>query len=214
MNRTKNIVVICEGASEWAYLQRLNSFLASLPFPDGWLDVPVRFIGRPPKVGVGTGAYKPVERALRKEMKENQTAEKWVWVDADLYIRNEKDSGDNYRRRPANIAPFYFSILNFEDFLACHLDDESFKRWITVMSATGHFTNPLCWDDYKIPYAQILPGYHKGGLPADIITLESLGNLKRHIAHIPTIKCNGLPIERTFAELMLNEICRWYTLPE
>lgn len=44
MNRSKNIIVVCEGASEWMYLQRLNSFLSSQPFPEGWLDVPIRFM--------------------------------------------------------------------------------------------------------------------------------------------------------------------------
>ena len=49
MASPKNIVVVCEGESEWTYLQRLNSALAGEPFPEGWVEPPVRFIGRAPR---------------------------------------------------------------------------------------------------------------------------------------------------------------------
>lgn len=212
MQSPKNIVVVCEGESEWTYLQRLNSALAGLPFPDGWLEVPVRFIGRPKKTGVGSGAFNAVERELRKEMRQNQSAEKWAWVDADLYVRNDKDCGTNYRKRSAGIPPFHFSVFNFEDFLALHLDDDGFGRWIKVMTEAGHFQSPLHWDVYKRNFEIIVPGYRKGGLPADFITLDSLGNLNRHLMQIPDINPRGLPIERTFARSMLDVVSRWYAI--
>lgn len=213
MASPKNIVVVCEGESEWTYLQRLNSALAALPVPDGWMQVPVRFIGRPKKTGVGKGAYKAVERELRREMKENPSAEKWVWVDADLYVRDYKDCGKNYRKRAVGIPPFHFTVFNFEDFLALHLDDDGFGRWIELMTAAGHFKNPLHWDDYKGHFEKVMPGYQKGGLPADFVTLASLGNLNRHLSQMPVADLRSLQVERTFATAMLNEISRWYAIP-
>ena len=210
MNRPKNIVVVCEGGSEWTYLQRLNSFLASLPFPDGWLEVPVRFIGRPPRNGVGTGAYKAVERELRKAARQNPSAERWAWVDADIYARNEKTCGDSYLRRPADVAPFAFSVFNFEDFLACHLDDAGFERWRSVMDAAGHFRSPLCWEDYRPLFQKVLPGYRKADLPSGFVLRESLANLRRHVAEFPSVSLGALSGERMFAERLLAEIGAWY----
>lgn len=213
MASPKNIVVVCEGESEWTYLQRLNSALAALPVPEDWVEPPVRFIGRPKKTGVGKGSFKSVERELRKEMKQNPTAEKWAWVDADLYVRDYKDCGGNYRNRAAGIPPFHFSIFNFEDFLALHLDDDGFGRWVEVMTEAGHFKNPLRWDEYKVLFEKIIPGYRKGGLPADFVTLESLGNLSRHLLQMPAAELKDLRVDCTFAASMLDEISRWYAIP-
>ncbi len=213
MASPKNIVVVCEGESEWTYLQRLNSALAAEPFPEGWSDVPIRFVGRPKKTGVGSGVFKAVERELRKEMKQNPSVEKWVWVDADLYVRNDKECGTNYRKRAAGIPPFCFSVFNFEDFLALHLDDEGFERWIGVMEESGHFKNPLHWDDYRGRFEKVMPGYRKGGLPADFVTLTSLGNLSRHLAQLPRVEWRGFMEKRMFASAMLDEVSRWYEIP-
>lgn len=213
MESPKNIVVVCEGESEWTYLQRLNSALAGEPFPEGWMEVPVRFIGRPKKTGVGTGAFKDVERELRKEIKQNQTAEKWAWVDADLYVRNYKDCGTNYQKRASGIPSFHFSIFNFEDFIALHLDDERFGRWVDVMTEAGHFKSPLHWEEYKVYFEKVMPGYRKGGLPADFVNLASLGNLNRHLAQLPLVDLNGFTVDRTFAAAMLDEVSRWYAIP-
>ncbi len=213
MASPKNIVVVCEGESEWTYLQRLNSALAGEPFPEGWVEPPVRFIGRPKKTGVGKGAFKAVERELRKEMKRNPSAEKWAWVDADLYVRDYKACGTNYRNRAAGIPPFHFTVFNFEDFLALHLDDEGFGRWVEVMTKAGHFKEPLHWDDYKGHFTKVIPGYRKGGLPADFVTLASLGNLNRHLSQMPATDLKDLQVERTFAASVLKEVSRWYAIP-
>lgn len=214
MNRSKNIIVVCEGASEWMYLQRLNSFLSSQPFPEGWFDVPIRFIGKPPKTGVGTGEYKAVEREIRKVGRQNHLLDRFAWVDADLYVRNDKACGDNYLNRPKDIAPFAFSVLNFEDFLALHFDDDRFFCWREVMRTAGHFNRPLHWEEYRTLYQQVMPGYHKADIPADFITLESLGNLKRHLNQMPEVNFNGLKVDCSFAHIMLNALSCWYEFPE
>lgn len=210
MRVSKNIIVICEGASEWTYLQRLNAFLAGLPFPDGWYEVPVRFIGRPGRNGVGSGSFNAVKRELAVARKLNRSAMAWVWVDADLYVRNERACGDSYRGRSGGVPPFCFSLYNFEDFVALHLDDEGFERWARVMTEGGHFRSPLPWEAYKGLFASVLPEYRKGDLPADFITVESLGNLRRHLTQLPRMELNGLPVERTFAHAMLEELSRRY----
>lgn len=209
MARPKNIIVICEGASEWVYLQRLNSFLAAHPFPDGWWEPPIRFIGKP-KRGVGNGTYKAIVRALNNERQQNKTTEIWVWVDADLYVRNEHACGDSYRNRPAAVPAFRFSAFNFEDFLALHLDDDRFAHWLREMTTCGHLQRPLPWSQYESHLLTILPNYRKGELPADFITPVSLGNLKRHLGQMPKVCLQNQQNEPTFARALLQELTRWY----
>lgn len=212
MNKTKNIVVICEGSSEWIYIQRLNSFLMSLPFPDGWWNVPINFIGIPKKYGVGTGNYNNIEKEYRCAARTYPKEEKLVWVDSDLYIRNDKGCADNYLSRPNGIPPFCFSICNFEDFVALHLDDNRFNCWFNIMTNAGHFKNPLHWEEYKNYFKKVVPDYIKGSLPADFVTKESLGNLHRHLLQMPSVDSCGFKIERTFARVMIEEISNWYNI--
>ena len=109
--------------------------------------------------------------------------------------------------------PFHFAVFNFEDFLALHLDDEGFSRWVEIMTEAGHFKKPLHWDDYKGSFEKVMPGYRKGSLPADFITLASLGNLSRHLLQMPAVDLKDLRVERTFAASMLDEVSCWYAIP-
>lgn len=210
MNSAKIIIVVCEGASEWAYIQALNSFIESLPFQDGYYDAPIRFVGKPKKTGVGKGAHKAAEKVFREVSKCERTAETWVWVDADLYVRNDKSCGTLYKNRPKGIPPFHFSIFNFEDFLALHLCDADFHRWIKVMSSAGHFNHPLHNADYEVQFEGFIPGYKKGNLPPDFITVASLKNLKRHIALLPHMNLNNLSVHKTFATSLIDELEQCY----
>ena len=49
-------IIVCEGESEHAYLQRLQSFLDSQPLPQGSFEPPLRFIGPMPAIAKG-GAF-------------------------------------------------------------------------------------------------------------------------------------------------------------
>ena len=123
-----------------------------------------------------------------------------------------KSQSANERRenRPRGIPPFHFSIFNFEDFLALHLCDADFQRWINVMSSAGHFNHPLYNADYEVQFEGFIPGYKKGNLPPDFITVASLKNLKRHIALLPHMNLNNLSVHKTFATSLIDELEQCY----
>lgn len=106
----KQYTVICEGRSEFVYIQRLQSFLDS-QFA-GW-SVPLTF--RP--IDNGGGSCGTVITGYKKQRAENKRAIIQVWVDYDLYFRNDKDCMTRYLAKPRGIPDFRFSYHNFEDSL-------------------------------------------------------------------------------------------------
>ena len=201
------ILVVCEGASECNYLLHLQRLLRELP-PRVAEGVPLMLIGLPKErdpltlrqKGVGTGEFGKVVSAYRCEQRKNPSARILVWVDDDLYVRDDKACGTNYARRPSGIPDFSFSVHNFEDFLALHFSDEQFKEWKRVFAATGHFQAPLHGTEYAPHFQQVWPQYKKADLPLGFVSVESLRNMIRHLARLPPMANGPINRVRTFAE--------------
>lgn len=174
------IIIVCEGASEKAYIQELNRYLEEE-------EIPLNFIPRPSD----GGQYTHVVRKYREVRKENKTTRIIIWVDWDRYQRNDNSDMDNYRRKPDDIPPFLFSYQNFEDFLSMHWDRAKMQRWWTSCVSRDHFTNPSHSKEYMPAFITFIEGnYSKGEMPIHI-DFHSLNNVRMHQndASIP-LKCD------------------------
>lgn len=169
------IWVACEGKSEKAYLAELNRLFRETGTPLILKDEVA-----------GGGFYPLAEAAYKRAQKKCGTrgqsagqGSPWVWVDSDLYERNDRASGDLYTSRPRGIPPFLFSHHNFEDFLVLHLGDEQVEQWRKLC---GGGTEPLHERDYLPLLATIFPDYAKPSLPAPLspLTPTLLANAYRH----------------------------------
>lgn len=157
------VVVICEGASENGYLQELNRFLREH-------KIPLAFA---PNV-IGSGVYKAAVNRYRDVRRENRHAEIVIWVDRDIYMNSQKKL---YENKPDAIPDFLFSRMNFEDFLAMHMDRKTLMRWQAVCEEYNHFSEPLSSAMYLPLYrVACFPHYRKGRLPFRIND-ETLGRL-------------------------------------
>lgn len=201
------ILVVCEGASECNYLVHLQRLLRELPLrADG--GVPLTLIGLPKdsdpltlqQKGVGTGVFGKVVMAYKCEHRKNPSARILVWVDDDLYVRDDKACGTDYARRPSGIPDFSFSAHNFEDFLALHFPDEQFEAWKNMFAETGHFQVPLHGAEYEPYLQQVWPHYKKAELPLGFVSIESLCNMIRHLARLPPMADGPVNRVRTFAK--------------
>lgn len=167
--QNRNIIIVCEGASEKAYIQVLNRHLEEE-------DIPLHFIPRPSN----GGQYSPVVKKYREVRKDNRTAKILIWVDWDRYQRNDNDDMDNYRKKPNNIPDFLFSYMNFEDFLSMHRKRSEMQRWWTSCVSRNHFSSPSHSNEYMPAFkAFIGETYEKGDMPIDI-DCHSLENLRTH----------------------------------
>ncbi len=201
-------IIICEGESEWAYLQRLQSFLEQQQMPDGGFETPLRFIV-PERVIVKSGAFGKLRNRYNKTRKQNKNISIQIWADFDLYHRNDKGCADHYAHKSAGIPDFLFSYHNFEDFFALHWDGDRFQEWLRFGSG-GHFDTPLHAEGYLPEIKKIFPGYDKGALPVDFITWDSLKNLKRNKPHQPRSNPYNLQGLGCFADFLIGEIERAY----
>lgn len=201
-------IIVCEGESEWAYLQRLQSFLDQQPLADGAFEPPLRLIA-PERVIVKGGSFGKLKSRYNRTRKQNKRSSIQIWADFDLYHRNDKQCADHYARKTAGIPDFLFSYHNFEDFFALHSDRDRFQEWLHFGNR-GHFTTPLHSDGYLPEIKRIFPGYGKGDLPVDFITWASLQNLKRNRACQPTSNPHNLQGIGRFADFLINEIERAY----
>lgn len=158
------IWVACEGKSEKACLAELNRLFRETGTPIILKDEVA-----------GGGFYPLAEAAYKRAQKKSGTRGQhagqgtpWVWVDSDLYERNDRASGDLYTSRPKGIPAFLFSHHNFEDFLVLHLGDEQVEQWRQLCHGG---TAPLHERDYLPLLASLFPDYAKPSLPAPLSPL-------------------------------------------
>jgi hypothetical protein len=205
-------IIVCEGESEHAYLQRLQSFLDSQPLPQGSFEPPLRFIGPMPAIAKG-GAFGKLKKHFNKARKDNKrTASIQIWADFDLYHRNDCSCATLYAKKSDGIPEFLFSFHNFEDFFALHHDGQYLDDWLSFGGQLGHqhFTSPLHARDYLPEIKRIFPSYCKGALPVDFISWASLKNLKANLCHQPTSNPHSLQGVGKFADFLIGEIDRAY----
>jgi hypothetical protein len=197
-------VLVCEGESEWAYLQRLSAYLVQQPVMDDPFETPLRIIA-PSRAVAKNGSFKSLARQFREMRQENKRSDIKVWADFDLYHRNDNHCAEAYRGKPNGIPDFYFSFHNFEDFYALHLGAPQHQAW-RAFGQQGHFAQPLHSVDYFPAFTQIVAGYQKGVIPVDFISWESLANLKHNLANRPTSNPQNLAEIRCFANFLVGAI--------
>lgn len=205
-------IIVCEGESEWVYLQRLQAFLDEQEVPSGTFEAPLRFINSE-RALAKTGSFGKIKSAYIKTRKANRrTPSIQIWVDFDLYHRNDNRCAEHYAGKAKGIPDFLFSFHNFEDFLALHYKGQPLEYWLRCGSPTGrnHFYKPLHSRDYVLEIEKIIPGYRKGQLPADFISWESLNNLKTNLTHEPKSNPHKLKDVHSFAGFLIKQIERAY----
>lgn len=161
----KTYIILCEGPSERAYLEELNRFLRDK-------NIQITFISKI----VGCGHYKEISKRYKKEKKQNPTKEIIIWVDRDTYIRNDNNDRDFFNKSLFK-ENFYFSTMNFEDFLVMHLDTKKLSSWEDLCLKNDHFSHPLTEENYIPLFIEnIFSKYTKGNIPFEINN-ENLQNL-------------------------------------
>jgi hypothetical protein len=154
----KPVIIICEGQSEVAYIQELNRLLAENQI--GLVLTPQNASG---------GYFSNVSTRYRNEKKRNPRSEIIIWVDHDIYGRNDHGTRTAYENKPQGIPDFYFNHQNFEDFFILHLSDEIIKAWQICCLQHNHFSQPLYAKDYMSLYhSHVLKDYTKGEIPFEL----------------------------------------------
>ena len=212
-------IVVSEGASERTYLQVLRSFLVNrMPLGDDF-QPRLNFIPKVTNGGEGGGSFQQVRKTYLACRKSDRRTPIAVWVDVDIYVRNatatERRNAQAYAKK-GSLPEFLFSVMNFEDFLALHFDEDLFEKWYAVFKGAGHFERPLNGVDYAPLFAPIWSAqvtrfgvsdvmYTKGDLPVDFVSHETLYNLMRHVSdprmHVLFRKYTGA---QTFPEFLAS----------
>ena len=155
----------------------------------------LRFIPFPELEGTCTGQYDKIVAAYRSATELFAPTSVEVWVDADIYIRNEtfnsdanKSNGTEYLNRPADVPIFFFSYHNFEDFVALHYDEKTFQAWKSnVLFVTSgaeelsHHDSPLTRTEYAPLFQKVFPHYSKKKRMPFELSTERLANLRRNL---------------------------------
>lgn len=166
MEAKKPYLLICEGDSEFAYVQELNRLLAKC-------GVPIVFLPH----NAGGGGFGNVRQACRK-LKTKRDGRTFVVADKDIYFRNDKGNGTAYERGKHLVPPFLFQTWNFEDFLLMHFSSELLAAWMADATRCGHGARPLPRCDYMPSFSEFCAKnnrvlnfstpYEKGDMPFDL----------------------------------------------
>ena len=126
---------------------------------------------------IGCGHFTAVQQKYRVEKRNNPKSDIRIWVDRDTYIRNDCGDGEKYQEKPQYLPDFIFSVMNFEDFLAMHLDETVLENWFQVCSREKHNITPMTEDKYlPLVRQHLFDNYEKGDTPFEI-TETRLKNL-------------------------------------
>lgn len=166
MQANKIVIVICEGPSEESYLKELNRVLREE-------NIPLVFYPKPS----GSGHYSVIEKFYKKVRKDNPRSEIKIWVDKDIYERNDSGNHDKYISKPINIPDFDFNYFNYEDMLVLHLDYEQINKWEQICQQKNHFNSPLKSCDYEVLFKDnIFSDYEKGTFLLEKFDIETIKN--------------------------------------
>lgn len=172
MANNEMIILLCEGPSEYAYIQELNRYLRENEYN-------FKFIPKP----VGTGFYTEVQKKHKEVRKDNPRTPIRILLDDDIYVRNENEHEQANSSMLASSGfkdEFMFNVHNFEDFLMLHYDDETLNQWLTKCTETNHGNTPMHSAQYMPLVKEMFPDYEKGELLFSPIDQEKLDNLFRH----------------------------------
>lgn len=194
----KQYIIIGEGKkSEDKYLQDLNRYLL-----EEYSIYTKTFVYIP----VGTGLITEIKKVYKKIKKENPRSAIEIWVDYDIYKRNEQGVLEKYKKNveEGRIPEFKFNYFNFEDFLIMHFDSNTLSKWETICKANNHFDTPMKSIVYlKLIRANLFKDYDKNSLTHEFnIDKNSLENLFRNNSKQSDIKSDFA----TFLERVLKPI--------
>ena len=181
-------IILCEGESELAYIQELNRLLVKNNTSYGRAFIPKC---------IGSGYFNLVKKAYIAERKRNPKDTIFIWVDKDLYVRNDKNCLDEYKKRPNSLPEFFFSIMNFEDFIVLHCQDEIVSQWIDFCTQKRHFSSPMHASEYEPFIKKMFPDYQKGELPFNL-TSEHVRQMMKNL--------HKYQIDNDFGEHISQEI--------
>lgn len=142
---------ICEGKSEFAYIQLLNRFLHAE-------SVPIYFKAYDAKGGKPNNiklCFKHIKQHHR------DAREVYAFLDLDIYFREDED----ILALPDNVI-YLFNNWNFEDFLVLHYDGDIVSTWHSSCCTSGHAQTPEHSSAIVSRIRNdIFPGYTKGEFP-------------------------------------------------
>lgn len=136
MEVKKPYLVICEGDSEFAYVQELNRFLNER-------GSPIVFMAR----NAGGGGFKNLRQVCRT-LKTRKNGRTYIIADKDIYQRDDNGNGTAYEKEKDRMPPFLFQTWDFEDFLLMHFPQEIVSAWREDAARNGHLMNPLHGNEY------------------------------------------------------------------
>lgn len=146
---------ICEGKSEYAYLQLINRF-----FRDEGIEIMLK----PYNANGGkVNNIKACAKIIRTQ--QNKVPNIYAFLDMDIYFRED----ENFFSLPESII-YLFNSWNFEDFFALHYDESTVERWHSDCCLSGHASCPEHSDKIVTRMrSKICPDYRKGTIPDGFI---------------------------------------------
>jgi hypothetical protein len=199
-------IIICEGASEYAYLQQAQQLIREIPLKDYAFEPPFKLIPFRQN-GANGGHFNSLKKRFAEAKRANRNSPIHIWADFDVYHRNDSRCAQDYANKSQGIPDFHFSLHNFEDFLALHFKKELLAEWI-AWGERSHFNNPLATDDGASLIAKLMLGYQKGSLESGFVTIERLKILKENLSLQPNSNPYELNGIGKFADFLIGQLER------
>ncbi len=190
-NLNQIIIIVCEGVSEKAYIQELNRIFKEKEYNFKLVS----------KISEG-GQYQTVINKFKSVRTINPKDKIYIWVDYDLYKRNDQGCFDKYRDKPKDIPDFLFSKMNFEDVLILHSEKIILDNWLKQCYKRNHFERPLQSAEFEPLFNRFCEkyfniSYRKGEIPFEM-------DEEKLLTIFNNIKTKAVPIDSDFHKMLLE----------
>ena len=158
--------IVCEGHSEAYYIERLVQLLLK----NKYFNISFKAY-RPKWTKKGNTLTDPkhlIEQAKKIKKKEDfqHPDTMYILLDLDVFNSGIYNKQDFIKKcNMEGITPL-FQKNNFEDFLVCHLDDESVKKWISIVTK---YNFQMSDEEVVTEIKSIIPNYNKGSVPDNFL---------------------------------------------
>jgi len=163
------IYILCEGKTEYNYVQSLNKLLRQHGDCNALLFIPNNLEGKL----THKNCKARITNKIKKLHKDSRATACYAWLDYDIFQRLHEEnrrqkileSLNNIKFQTNNIRCI-FNHMNGEDFIILHKENNIIKQWENVCIENNHFKNPMPSKDYLTKFKELVPKYKKGDTPA------------------------------------------------
>ena len=174
----KKLYFYCEGETEFNYIMELSRLLRESDCQE------IILIPKIVKISAPSNYYKVIKKLINNLNGSFHSL--YVWIDYDIFKRKNIQIEQIKKMLDEIVIPkklkldnrslvLALNIMNGEDFLVLHCENNKINKWEKICKERDHFMNPMTRSEYYPLFKDnIISNYQKGEIPKGFVNLFTI----------------------------------------